>query len=104
MKLILEPIFEADFCISSFAYRPRRTAHQALDRVVHGLVQGLTQVIDMDLKSYFDNIRHHHLLQKLGKRIEDPAILHLVKQILKANGKKGVRKEDYSRRYWLICI
>ena len=90
VKLILEPIFEADFHISSFAYRPRRTAHQALDRVVHGLVQGLTQVIDVDLKSYFDNIRHHLLLRKLAKRIQDPAILHLVKQILKANGKRGV--------------
>ena len=90
VKLILEPIFEADFHVSSFAYRPRRTAHQALDRVVHGLVQGLTRVIDVDLKSYFDNIRHHILLQKLAKRVEDPAILHLVKQILKANGKRGV--------------
>lgn len=90
VKLILEPIFEADFHISSFAYRPRRTAHQALDRVVHGLVQGLTQVIDVDLKGYFDNIRHHLLLRKLAQRIEDPAILHLVKQILKANGKRGV--------------
>ena len=90
VKLILEPIFEADFHISSFAYRPRRTAHQALDRVVHGLVQGLTRVIDMDLKSYFDNIRHHLLLRKLAMRIEDPAILHLVKQILKATGKRGV--------------
>jgi RNA-directed DNA polymerase len=90
VKLILEPIFEADFHISSFAYRPRRTAHQALDRVVHGLVQGLTQVIDVDLKSYFDNIRHHLLLRKLAMRIQDPAILHLVKQILKANGKRGV--------------
>jgi len=90
VKLILEPIFEADFHISSFAYRPRRTAHQALDRVVHGLVQGLTRVIDVDLKSYFDNIRHHLLLRKLAQRIEDPAILHLVKQILKANGKRGV--------------
>ncbi len=90
VKLILEPIFEADFHVSSFAYRPRRTAHQALDRVVHGLVQGLTQVIDVDLKSYFDNIRHHLLLRKLAKRIQDPAILHLVKQILKANGKRGV--------------
>jgi RNA-directed DNA polymerase len=90
VKLILEPIFEADFQASSFAYRPKRTAHQALDRVVHGLVQGLTQVIDVDLKSYFDNIRHHHLLQKLATRVEDPAILHLVKQILKANGKRGV--------------
>ena len=72
VKLILEPIFEADFHPSSFAYRPRRTAHQALDRVVHGLVQGLTRVIDVDLKSYFDNVRHHLLLEKLAKRVKDP--------------------------------
>jgi RNA-directed DNA polymerase len=90
VKLILEAIFEADFHTSSFAYRPRRTAHQALDRVVHGLVQGLTRVIDIDLKSYFDNIRHHLILRKLAMRVKDPAILHLVKQILKANGKRGV--------------
>ena len=90
VKLILEAIFEADFHTSSFAYRPKRTAHQALDRVVHGLVQGLTRVIDVDLKSYFDNIRHHLLLRKLAMRVEDLAILHLVKQILKANGKRGV--------------
>lgn len=90
VKLILEPIFEADFHQSSYGYRPQRTAHQALDRVVHGLVQGLTRVIDVDLKSYFDNIRHHLLLQKLGKRVEDPQVLHLIKQILKANGKRGV--------------
>ena len=90
VKLILEPIFEADFHQSSFAYRPRRTAHQALDRVVHGLVQGLTRVLDVDLKSYFDNVRHHLLLQKLAKRVIDPEVLNLVKQILKANGKQGV--------------
>src|SRR5262245_6066010 len=90
VKLILEPIFEADFHESSFAYRPRRTAHQGLDRVVHGLVQGLTRVIDVDLKSYFDNIRHHIVRLKLAKRVEDPQILHLVKQILKANGGRGV--------------
>jgi RNA-directed DNA polymerase len=90
VKLILEPIFEADFHQSSFAYRPKRTAHQALDRVVHGLVQGLTRVLDVDLKSYFDNVRHHLLLQKLAKRVIDPEVLSLVKQILKANGKKGV--------------
>src|SRR5919106_1972506 len=90
VKLIVEPIFEADFHASSFAYRPKRTAHQALDRVVHGLVQGLTRVIDVDLKSYFDNVRHHLLLQKLAKRVQDPRVLYLVKQILKANGKTGV--------------
>ena len=90
VKLIVEPIFEADFHESSFAYRPRRTAHQALDRVVHGLVQGLTRVIDVDLRSYFDNLRHHILLAKVAKRVEDPEILHLVKQILKTNGNRGV--------------
>ena len=90
VKLILEPIFAADFHESSFAYRPRRTAHQALDRVVHGLVRGLTQVIDVDLKGYFDNIRHHILLRKVAERVEDPEILHLVKRIVKANGKRGV--------------
>lgn len=57
---------------------------------MHGLVQGLTRVIDVDLKSYFDNIRHHFLLQKLANRIQDPAILHLIKQIVKANGRRGV--------------
>ena len=90
VKLILEPILEADFHESSFGYRPKRTAHQAVDRVVHGLVQGLTQVIDVDLKSYFDNIRHHILLRKMAGRVEDPEVLRLVKQILKANGKRGV--------------
>jgi len=90
VKLILGPIFEADFHNSSFAYRPKRTAHQALDRVVHGLVQGLTRVIDVDLKSYFDNIRHHLLFQKLAMRVQDRAILRLVKRIVKANGKRGV--------------
>ena len=57
---------------------------------MHGLVRGLTQVIDIDLKSYFDNIRHHIVLSKLSKRVEDPQLLHLVKQILKAKGKSGV--------------
>ena len=71
-------------------YRPRRTAHQALDRVVHGLVQGLTRVIDVDLRSYFDNLRHYILLAKVAKRVEDLEILHLVKQILKTNGNRGV--------------
>ena len=104
VKLILEPIFEADFHSSSFAYRPRRTAHQALDRVVHGLLQGLTRVIDVDLKSYFDNVRHHLLLQKLAKRVQDPKLLHLVKQILKPTATGEFRKAECSHRYWPICI
>ncbi len=70
IKLILEPIFEADFHGSSFAYRLKRTAHQALDRVVHGLVQGLTRVIDVDLKSYLDtSLQYTSVHEWASKRV-----------------------------------
>jgi RNA-directed DNA polymerase len=90
VKLILEPIFEADFKGCSYGYRPRRSAHQALDRVTVGILRGLTRVVDVDLSGYFDNIRHHLLLEKVGGRVEDDEVMHLLKLILKANGKKGV--------------
>jgi RNA-directed DNA polymerase len=62
LKLILEPIFEADFQPGSFGYRPKRTAHEAVDRVAKAIVQHKTRVIDIDLRSYFDNVRHDRLL------------------------------------------
>jgi RNA-directed DNA polymerase len=58
LKLILEPIFEADFQPGSFGYRPKRTAHEAVDRVAKAIVQHKTRVIDIDLRSYFDNVWH----------------------------------------------
>lgn len=90
LKLILEPIFEADFKACSYGYRPRRHAHQAIDRVTTGILHGLTRVVDVDLSGYFDNIRHHLLLEKVARRVQDDEIMHLVKIILSANGKKGV--------------
>ena len=90
VKLILEPIFEADFRGCSYGYRPRRSAHQAVDRVTVGILRGLTRVVDVDLSGYFDNIRHHLLLKKVGRRVQDGEVMHLLKLILKANGKKGV--------------
>ena len=90
LKLILEPIFEADFRDCSYGYRPRRHAHQAIDRVTRGILQGLTRVVDVDLSGYFDNIRHHLLLEQVGRRVQDGEIMHLLKLILKANGAKGV--------------
>jgi RNA-directed DNA polymerase len=90
LKLILEPIFEADFRDCSYGYRPKRHAHQAIDRVTKGILQGLTRVVDVDLSGYFDNIRHHILLEKVALRVQDDEIMHLLKIILKANGKKGV--------------
>ncbi len=68
LKLILEPIFEADFQPGSFGYRPKRTAHAAVHRVNRAILKGLTRVIDLDLRSYFDNVRHHILLEKIAKR------------------------------------
>jgi RNA-directed DNA polymerase len=90
LKLILEPIFEADFQPGSFGYRPKKTAHDAVKRVAEAIVQQKTRVLDFDLRSYFDNIRHDRLLEKVAKRVEGADIMHLLKVILKASGKKGV--------------
>ncbi len=90
IKLILEPVFEADFQPGSFGYRPKRTAHQAIEQVSNAIAQEKTKVIDVDLKSYFDTIRHDLLLSKIAQRIRDDKVLHLLKLILKTSGKKGV--------------
>ena len=90
LKLIVEPIFEADFCDGSYGYRPRRTAHAAVARVERSIVYGKTRVIDVDLAAYFDTVRHDLLLGKVARRIQDGEILHLVKLMLKASGKRGV--------------
>ncbi len=72
LKLILEPIFEADFCHGS------------------DIVEGKTRVIDVDLAAYFDTVRHDLLLGKVARRVQDGEILHLLKLMLKASGKRGV--------------
>src|ERR1700694_675515 len=90
LKLILEPIFEADFQPGSFGYRPKRTAHEAVDRVARAIVQHKTRVIDIDLRSYFDNLRHDRLLAKVAQRVNDADVMRLLKIMLKANGRCGV--------------
>jgi len=90
LKLILEPIFEADFQSGSYGYRPNRTAHGAIDRVAKAIAEEKTRIIDLDLRAYFDNVQHYLLLEKVAKRVQDGDVLHLLKMILKATGKKGV--------------
>ena len=90
LKVILEPIFEADFQPGSYGYRPKRSAHAAVERVAEAIVRWKTRVIDVDLQGYFDNIQHHVLLAKVATRINDAAVMHLLKSILKASGRKGV--------------
>jgi RNA-directed DNA polymerase len=90
LKLILEPIFEADFQPGSYGYRPKRSAHEAVDRVAEAIVQQKTFVIDLDLRAYFDTVRHHLLLDKVARRVEDDDVMRLLRLILKASGKQGV--------------
>ena len=68
LKLLLEPIFEADCQPGSYGYRPKQLAHQAVDRAVKAVVQGKTHVLDLDPRSYFDNVRRDRLLAKVARR------------------------------------
>jgi RNA-directed DNA polymerase len=90
LKLIMEPIFEADFQAGSFGYRPKRTAHEAVDRVAQAIVQHKTRVIDIDLSAYFDNVRHDVLLGKVAQRVDDKDVMWLLKLMLRSSGKRGV--------------
>ncbi len=90
LKLILEPIFESDFQDGSYGSRPKKRAQEAVMEIKKSMYLSQTRVIDIDLQSYYDNIRHHLMLEKVGKRINDNEIMWLVKQILKSRGKKGL--------------
>jgi RNA-directed DNA polymerase len=90
LKLVLEPIFEADFQDGSYGYRPGRKPQDAVSRVAKAIILGMTRVIDLDLKAYFDNIRHHIVFEKVARRVNDDKVMHLLKLILKVNGKRGV--------------
>lgn len=90
LKLILEAIFEADFCPNSYGFRPKRSPHRALAEVRRSLLRRMSTVIDVDMARYFDTIRHATLLKRIARRVQDPKVLHLVKLVVKAGGKIGV--------------
>ncbi len=83
-KLVLEPIFEADFIECSHGFRPGRSAIDALDAIQHGLEEGYTAIYDADLKGYFDSIPHDRLMACVEKRIADGSVLKLIRMWLKA--------------------
>src|SRR5205807_3649609 len=89
-KLCVESNIEADYHDWSYCYRPKRNAHDALARVTKAILEGKTRVIDVDLAAYFDTVRHDLLLGKVARRVQDSEILHLLKLMLKASGKRGV--------------
>jgi len=84
VKIVIEPIFEADFQDNSYGFRPKRSAHQAVEDVSNHLFKGKTDVIDADISKYFDTIPHDRLMQMVAKRIVDKQILKLIKMWLKA--------------------
>jgi RNA-directed DNA polymerase len=101
VKMVIEPVFEADFQDNSYGFRPKRSAHQAVDDVKAHLLQGKMDVIDADISKYFDTIPHDKLIQLVAKRIVDKNILKLIKMWLKApiveehaDGKKEYKGND----------
>jgi group II intron reverse transcriptase/maturase len=100
VKIVIEPIFEADFQENSYGFRPKRDAHQAVEDVSYHLRYGKYQVIDADISKYFDTIAHDKLLVLISKRIVDKNILKLINMWLKAliveeeNGKKKYKGND----------
>lgn len=93
VKLVIEPLFEADFCPCSYGFRPKRTPRMALGAITKSLQAGSTYVVDVDLKSYFDTIDHDLLMDLVGRRVGDVRILRLIRAWLKA----GVMEEGKVR-------
>jgi RNA-directed DNA polymerase len=81
-KLVLEPIFEADLEPDAFGYRPKRSAHGAIQQVHKLLCAGYTDVVDADLSKYFDTIPHRELMQSVARRVVDRNVLRLMKMWL----------------------
>jgi RNA-directed DNA polymerase len=90
VKLIVEPIFEADLEPNAYGYRPKRSAQDAIQKVDELLQQGYTDIVDADLSKYFDTIPHSELMQCVARRIVDKHMLHLIKMWLEV----PVEEED----------
>jgi RNA-directed DNA polymerase len=95
-KLVLEPIFEADFDDSAYGYRPKRSAAGAVRAVHEALCDGYTDVVDADLSKYFDTIPHQELLQSVARRVVDRHLLHLLKMWLKVPVEE---RDDQGKRH-----
>lgn len=81
---MLSPIFDAEFFESSYGFRPGKSAHQAVKPTKQYIVRGRRVVVDLDLETFFDRVKHDILMAKLAKRIEDELVLMLIRRYLEA--------------------
>ena len=94
-KLVIEPIFETNFLSCSYGFRPGRSAHDAIAEIQENITfKGYREIVDADLKSYFDSIPHEQLLELVSRRISDPHVMGLIKAWLKC----GVMEEGELRK------
>ena len=89
-KIVLEPIFEADFEDAAYGYRPRRGALAAVKEVHRHICRGHTDVVDADLSRYFDTIPHKKLMERVQEKISDSRVLGLIEMYLQQDVLDGL--------------
>ena len=90
---VMTPVFDPDFSDSSFGFRPKRSAHQALRQVQQHLQTGRRWSVDLDLAKFFDNVNHDILMQRVSKKISDRRVLSLIGRYLRAGVQVGVTSQ-----------